>query len=181
MPVANRELMRAINRFAILHTIRDSVSISRMDIAKEAGLSRATVTGITAELLESGMVLEGNSDASKSGRRQVPLSLNPEGAFTVGVHLSINLVTVVLMDLQVSILKTYSQPLDKNDVSVETMVDILVHFIQQCLWDASFSKQQISGIGIAIPGLIDSRQGIVHYIPNFSWNNVPCRAHQGAG
>lgn len=172
MAVANRDLMRAINRFAILHAIRDAGSVSRVDISRSTGISQATVTGITAELLRDGMLLERASDKSGGGRRPVPLSLNPQGAFTVGVHLSVNQVSVVLMDLQASIINAYSESLDSTDLSVETVVDTLVQAVQTCLWDSDFSKNQISGIGIAIPGLINSRKGHIHFIPNYNWKDI---------
>ena len=54
MAAANRELIRAINRFKILHTIRNHGRISRVEIAKATGLSQASVTGITADLIEAG-------------------------------------------------------------------------------------------------------------------------------
>ncbi|OEU48392.1 MAG: hypothetical protein BA866_11225, partial [Desulfobulbaceae bacterium S5133MH15] len=172
MPVANRDLMRAINRFAILHAIRDAGSVSRVDISRSTGISQPTVTGITAELLRDGMLLERESDKSGGGRRPVPLSLNPQGAFTVGVHLSVNQVSVVLMDLQAAIINTYSESLDTTDLSVEKVINTLVQAVQTCLWDSDFSKKQISGIGIAIPGLINSRKGHIHYFPNYNWNDI---------
>ncbi len=172
MAVANRDLMRAINRFAILHAVRDTGSVSRVAISRLTGISQSTVTGITAELLRGGMLLERASDKSGGGRRPVPLSLNPQGAFTVGIHLSVNQVSVVLMDLQASIINTYSAPLDTSDLSVGKVVDTFVQAVQTCLWDSDFSKNQISGIGIAIPGLINSRKGHIHYFPNYNWKDV---------
>jgi predicted NBD/HSP70 family sugar kinase len=172
MAVANRDLMRAINRFAILHAVRDAGSVSRVAISRSTGISQSTVTGITAELLRGGMLLEKASDKSGGGRRPVPLSLNPQGAFTVGIHLSVNQVSVVLMDLQASIINTYSAPLDTTDLSVGKVVDTFVQAVQTCLWDSDFSKNQISGIGIAIPGLVNSRQGHIHYFPNYNWKDI---------
>jgi len=172
MAVANRDLMRAINRFAILHAIRDAGSVSRVDISSSTGLSQSTVTGITAELLREGMVLERTGDKSGSGRRPVPLSLNPQGAFTVGVHLSVSQITVVLMDLQASIINTHSESLDTTDLSVEKVADTLIQAVQTCLWHSDFSKNRVSGIGIAIPGLTNSREGHIHYIPNYNWKDI---------
>lgn len=172
MAVANRDLMRAINRFAILHAIRDAGTISRVDLARRTGLSQATVTGITAELLGEGMLVEQPVGRSEGGRRPVPLALNPQGAYTVGVHLSVDQVCVVLMDLQANILKSHTRKLEEGSFAAEQVVEILVETVQACLWQAEFSKNQISGIGVAIPGLIDSRTGFVHYVPNYQWNNI---------
>lgn len=172
MAVANRELMRAINRFAILHAIRDAGTISRVDLARRTGLSQATVTGITALLLGEGMLVEQQSGRSDGGRRPVPLALNPQGAYTVGVHLSVDNISVVLMDLQAGILKTHTRQLDSGNCAAEEVVELLIESVQTCLWQADFSKNQISGIGVAIPGLIDSRTGFVHFVPNYHWSNI---------
>ena len=172
MAVANRELMRAINRFAILHAIRDAGAISRVELARRTGLSQATVTGITAELLGEGMLLEKPGGRSEGGRRPVPITLNPRGAFTVGIHLSVDQVCVVLMDLQAGILKDYTKKLSPDNYDTGRIIEILVESVQTCLWQADFTKKQISGIGVAIPGLIDSRTGFVHYVPNYQWNNI---------
>ena len=172
MAAANRELMRAINRFAILHAIRNKGTISRTDISKTTGLSQATVTSITGELLKEDMLIEQQNGKSIGGRRPVPLSLNPNGAYTVGVHLAINQITVVLMDLQASIIHSGTKSLDINELDAESVIETLVEAVQACLWDADFSKNQISGVGIAIPGLVDSRKGYVRYIPNYHLTNI---------
>ncbi len=172
MAVANRDLMRAINRFAILHSIRDAGTISRVDLARRTGLSQATVTGITALLLGEGMLVEQESGRSDGGRRPVPLGLNPQGAYTVGVHLSVDNISVVLMDLQAGILKTHTRRLEPDNYAAEEVVELLIESVQTCLWQADFSKNQISGIGVAIPGLIDSRTGFVHFVPNYHWSHI---------
>lgn len=172
MLVANRDLMRAINRFAVLHAIRDAGSISRMDLAEATGLSRATVTGITAELLTEKMVLEKESKSSSGGRRPVPLTLNPQAAYTVGVHLGAHHVTAVLMDLQASILNTHTKVLEGDDYSTDKVVDTLIQTVQSCLWDAEFSRNQISGIGVAVPGFINSREGYVYSTWNYGWKDI---------
>jgi predicted NBD/HSP70 family sugar kinase len=164
--------MRAINRFTILHAIRDVGTISRIELSRRTGLSQATVTAITAELLRDGMLLEQERGKSLGGRRPVPLTLNPQGAYTVGVHLSVDRINVVLMNLQANIINDHLEMLDTTNLQVEPVVEKLVQAVHTCLWEADFSKKQISGIGVAMPGLIDSRTGVVHYIPNYQWQNV---------
>jgi len=79
MAVANRELIRAINRFNILNAIRTSERLSRVEVARLTGLSQASVTGITAELIGEGLLLEKEVGASLGGRRPMLLALNPGG------------------------------------------------------------------------------------------------------
>lgn len=172
MAVVNRDRMRAINRLAILHAIRDAGMISRVDLSRSTGLSQATVTSITAELLKEGMLLEQGGGKSLGGRKPVPLAVNPKGAYAVGIHLSAGQVCVVLLDLQANILNTLCKNLDPGDLSLERVLEILIETVQACIWRADFSKSQLFGIGVSIPGLIDFRTGFVHFIPNYHWKNI---------
>ena len=60
-PLGNRELIRAINRSTILNSIKTNGAIPRAEIARLTGLSPATVTGITAELIQDNLVFEKES------------------------------------------------------------------------------------------------------------------------
>jgi len=58
LPIANREFIRAVNRSTVLNLIKNYGPISRTDIAKLSGLSLATVSGITADLIAEDLVYE---------------------------------------------------------------------------------------------------------------------------
>ncbi|MBT4266686.1 MAG: ROK family transcriptional regulator [Deltaproteobacteria bacterium] len=172
MQVANRDLIRAINRFNILNTIRVAKLISRVDIAKSTGLSQASVTGISAELIRDGIILEKKSRKSSLGRRPILLSLNPDGAIVIGVKISIHQVSIVLLDFEATVLKTDIVPLDRKMYTVEEIAEVIVQAVQACLWKANYHKSQISGIGIGIPGIVDSPSGLVKFLPNYQWRNA---------
>ncbi len=175
MAAANKNLIRAINRFNILHAIRTHERISRVDIAKVTGLSQASVTGITADLFQEGLLQEKESGESIGGRRPVMIALNPNGAYAVGVYLSIYQINVVIVNFQADILTNYSLPLKKFKYAPNTIANKIVQAIQACMWEANFSREQISGIGICIPGPVDSQTGTVRYLPNYRWEHVNLR------
>ncbi len=175
MAAANRELLRAINRFTILNTIRNAKLISRVDIAKSTGLSQASVTGITAELIKEKLILEKSPGESVGGRRPILLSLNPKGAIVVGVKLSIYEVSVVIINFEATIIGSYILELDEKDYTPEETADIVVRAVQSCLWQENFSKDQITGIGIGLPGWVDSTSGLVRYMPNYQWDDANLR------
>jgi len=175
MAAANRDLIRAINRFSILNTIRNAKLISRVDIARATGLSQASVTGITAELIKEHLILEKSSGESIGGRKPILLSLNPKGAIVVGVKLSIYEISVVIINFEATILGAYSLPLENKDYTPEETADMLVRAVQTCLWQENFSKDQISGIGIGLPGWVDSTSGLVSYMPNYQWDDANLR------
>ncbi len=175
MLVANRDLIRAINRFNILNTIRIAKLISRIDIARSTGLSQASVTGITSDLIGDGIILEKKSGESNVGRRPILLSLNPDGATVVGVKISIHQISVVLIDFQATVLYTHIVALERKTHSPEEISEIIAQAVHACLRKKKLKKSQISGIGIGIPGLVDSPSGSVKYMPNYQWRNANLR------
>ena len=175
MAAANKKLIRAINRFKILHTIRAHKLISRVDITKVTGLSQATVTGITASLIDEGLLLEKRPGESEGGRPPILIALNPDGAYAVGVYLSISKINVVIIDLEATIRASYEMPLEKQNYAPEAIADKIVQAVQECMWQANFSRNQISGIGIALPGLVDWHTGVIRFLPDYQWEKVNLR------
>ena len=57
-PLGNRDLIRAINRSTILNIIKLHAGIPRAEIARLTGLSPATVSAISAELIQENLVFE---------------------------------------------------------------------------------------------------------------------------
>ena len=167
--------VRAYNREIILRTIRISGLISRIDIARATGLSQASVTGITADLIKEGLVEEKRPGKKESGRPPILLAIAPEGAFAIGVNLTLEKIDVAIINLQADIQAFYSKPLDSPFYEAEQIVDIMARSVRECMWQANFSKDRISGVGIGIPGLVDSQNGIIRFLPNYGWENVPLR------
>ena len=170
MPVRN--LMRAINRSKILESIRTMGMISRIDIARTTGLSQALVTGLTADLINEGLIIEKQAGEYEGGRRPMLLALNPEGAFVVGVNMSITEISVVIVNFEGSVVAFYTKPIEPIWHSVSDIAGNIVGAVQSCIWEANFAKEQISGVGIGIPGLVNSDSGQIRFLPNYGWENV---------
>jgi len=172
MPMPVRNLMRAINRSKILETIRTVGMIPRIDIARTTGLSRPLVTGLTADLIQEGLIIEKQSGKYEGGRRPMLLALNPDGAFVVGVNLSISALNVVIVNFEGVVIASYAQSLAPIRHSVSEIADSVVRAVQSCIWEANFAKVQVSGIGIGLPGLVDPASGHIRFLPNYGWQNV---------
>ena len=63
------EFVRELNKAQILNIVRQERMISRTDIAKQARLSRSTVSIIVNELIEEGWIRESGPGQSRGGRR----------------------------------------------------------------------------------------------------------------
>ena len=70
-----------------MNAIRRQGLISRAYIAKLTGLTPATVTNITAKLLDLGLILEDSIGESSGGRRPLLLKVNPKIAQVIIIHI----------------------------------------------------------------------------------------------
>ncbi|MGD9092857.1 MAG: ROK family transcriptional regulator [Anaerolineales bacterium] len=170
-PRGNRKLIQAINRSAVLNTIKTHGPISRTDIAQHTGLSAATVSGITAGLLKSELILEKAIGNSSGGRRPILLELNPSGGYVIGLKLSEEKVTGALTDLEATVIRKHTDVLD--DHSVEIAVETMNRVVQLLLAEGEVDAEQFLGIGVGLAGIIDARGGILRYSPIFGWHDVP--------
>src|ERR1051326_1925629 len=96
----NRDLIKEINLNLILNMIKSRGPVSRTDVARHSGLSLATVSGITAELLALDFIRETAEGESTGGRPPILLALNPRAGYVVGLKLTETMIVSALADLE---------------------------------------------------------------------------------
>ena len=176
MDVSNREFTKTINQFNILNTIRRAGLISRVEIAELTGQSRAAVTNITAHLLKEKVIVEKETKTSSSrGRRRVLLALNPAAAYVVGVKLSAFQVSFAVTNMQADVLSSLIVPVRIGKKSVEFVADLIEEGIRHCVSEALINMRMVSGIGIGIPGLVNSEKGITYWSALYKKGNTTLR------
>lgn len=173
IPLGNHDLIRAINRSIILNMIKSSGPISRAAIARLSGLSPATVTGITADLITNNLILEKEAGDSSGGRRPILLALNPLGGFVIGIKLTENQVIGALTDLMATVVT--KQTLQLSDRTLEAVIEALAELVSKLLRRGKVHRKQLLGVGIGIAGVVDRESGILRQSPYFGWTNLPLR------
>jgi len=176
MAAADRDLMKAINQFNILNTIRGEKSISRIELAQITGQSRASVTNITARLIENNLIYEKEiKDSNQRGRKRVMLALNADAAYVVGIKVSAFMISCAVTDMQADIRSSIDLPVRTSNKPVEFIADLIEEGVSYCISQAGLTPSMISGIGTGIPGLIDKKKGINHWTLFYQKDNVPLR------
>ena len=176
MAVADQDLIKEINQFNILNTIRSKKSISRVELAQITGQSRASVTNITARLIENNLVYEKEiKDSKQRGRKRIMLALNPDAAYVVGVKVSAFMISCAVTDMQADIRSSVDMPVQTSNKPVELVADLIEEGITRCISQAGLTPEMISGIGTGIPGLIDRKKGINHWTLFYQKDNIPLR------
>ena len=85
----------------VIAAVRRAGRPSRTEIAATTGLSHSTISAISSDLIGEGILAEGKpseAGALKRGRPQVGLGLNPEAAAVMTVVLSLNFLSVAVID-----------------------------------------------------------------------------------
>ena len=176
MVAASRDLVREINQFHILNAIRIAGAISRVEIARITGQSRATATNITARLIVENLIYEKETeDRSRRGRKRVLLALNPDAAYVVGVKLSAYRISCAVTDIQADVKSSVNMPVRTSERPVKFVADLIEEGIRHCISEARIDLSQVSGIGLGIPGFVDSRSGVCFWTPLYQKGDVPLK------
>lgn len=96
---SNQLRLADYNQAVVLELVRRSRGVSRADLQRESGLSSQTISNITRRLIDEQLIRESTPGGSARGRPSIPLVTDPDGAYSVGVHIDPARLTVVLLDL----------------------------------------------------------------------------------
>ncbi|PRX22459.1 MarR family transcriptional regulator [Orenia metallireducens] len=164
------DLMKQLNISVILEVIRTKNAISRADIAEITGLTPASVSKITKDLMERGFIQESGLGESSGGRPPVLLTLNPKAGYVIGVNLGPGFLEIVLTDLEANILAESHERLEKIDQ--DYILESLFTLIENIISNNKIAKEDIIGIGMAVHGVVNSQTGISVFAPHYHWKDV---------
>lgn len=146
----NAVSVRSYNERLVLSLLLQNKGLSRMEIGKRTGLSAQTVSVIVRSLEQEGLVIKGEAVKGRMGPPTIPLSLNPEGAYSVGISLGHRHTDVVMIDFigQAKFHTTLPLP-TQEDPSNHTK---LLATVKEALEALPKKKgARLAGVGIAMP------------------------------
>ncbi len=165
----SKQLIREINQAIVLDAVRTLDLASRSKIASVTGLSQATVSGITGELIARGLVVESANGESGGGRRPVILELNASAGYVVGVKVTEAEVIAVLTDLAATVVGRHRVILDARDV--EGVVDAIAGVVAVLI--SSAFDRPVHGVGVGLAGVVDANLGVVRHATYHVWRDAP--------
>lgn len=161
--VARSNTIRDINRQIILNYIREQGPISRAEIARMTALQRSTVSLIVEELVEAKLIKEILGESS-GGRPPHLLSIRASNAVAIGIDIGQKKTIVATTDLSGNLLEKKEFVTDKNyNKTISRVLDCVHYFIDK-------NGDFIEGIGISVPGMVESTSGEVLIIPHMNWH-----------
>jgi glucokinase-like ROK family protein len=163
---------------AILQLIHSGVNSSRLELARQAGLSPASITTIVQRLIKKELITESEPMRSNLGRRPVPLEVRKNLAYLIGVDLGSFHLRVVVADINGNILHRSEARTEMREGRARVL-ERAFHSVRNAISDCALPPNVIKGIGIAHSGVIDSDAGLVLSYPRpgqmAEWKNVPLR------
>ncbi|MEM7613730.1 MAG: ROK family transcriptional regulator [Pseudomonadota bacterium] len=147
---ANQARVRAHNERVVLSLVRRHGTLSKAEIARRSGLSPQTVTVIMRALEQDDLLLRGDPVRGKVGQPSIPMSLNPSGAFSVGVKIGRRSLDLVLMDFTGAVRQdlrhTYPYPRP-----AEVLSRISEGTAQMLATLTPGQRARVAGLGVAMP------------------------------
>lgn len=164
----NADYTKEYNRKAILRILRRN-AMSRAELARITGLTRAATSLIVEELLNEGMLMELSPQSCGRGRSAIPLTLQTGRYYALGVHLARRGCKVGLCDMAGNLLR--HQEIAIQDDLIGPIITVLEQMLQ------TVEKDRVLGIGVSSPGPVDTERGRILNPPRFErWHGIEvCR------
>ncbi len=168
--------LRQYNERVVLQAVRLHGPLSGAEIARLTRLTAQTISLITKRLLDDGLLVKGALVRGKVGQPSVPLALNPDGAYAIGIKVGRRSLDVLLVDFcgqsrqRLSLDYAYPDP--------DTLFDTIAAHLKTLLKRLGpAAAQRIQGIGIAAPLSLDGWQALLGVDPAQAskWKHVDIR------
>lgn len=163
-------------RQQIFERVRAAGSIARVQVAKELGVSPASVTTGVSELIEAGLLEEvaapRDGDAGR-GRPAVALGVRAQAHRVAGIKLSDREHTAVIVDFAGNLIANEVVARSPGAMDLPQLLAAMETLLDKVCANAGIERSALSALGLGLPGFVDSSTGQV------MWSSV--MAERGIG
>lgn len=173
-PVDQRAVRRA-NLGVVLRHVAARGPLSRATIAAETGLNKTTVSSLVAELVSTRLLHDTGDDERPGtvGRPAQTVHLNPDGAFSLGLEIHFDYLSVCATDLCGEVRYACELPINNRASDPECVLDRVADLAGDGLDAADRGGVPAVGVTIAAPGLVDVDAGVAVASPDLGWTRTP--------
>jgi predicted NBD/HSP70 family sugar kinase len=147
---SNQSGLRAYNQRLVLSLVYTHGNLAKTDIARMTGLSAQTGSVIMRELEAEDLIVKGEPIRGKVGQPSVPLSINPDGAFFIGLKVGRRSAELILINFlgepKTTLRKSYPWPTPPQ------IIEFVREGIEQIIQGLPAAwRDRVAGLGIATP------------------------------
>lgn len=149
----------AQTRRAVLDLIRGSKGLSRADLARQSGLTEATISRIVRDLQTEGIVRPIGRATSTGGKPPTLIALNQTSTYALGVGLDGFAAIVVLCTLDGAVVARRQAPLPAESATPAGILDHVATVIAGLLIEYDVDPSAVRGVGLASAGRVHGSRG----------------------
>lgn len=165
----NKEHIKFYNRQDILDIINKN-PVSRAELARKTGLTRAAVTIIADGLIKEGIIEETAAAEADYGRKPILLDIRRDYCHAIGLNISRGGCFIGITDLKGAVKSRREIVLPETNA--KDALDVIKKELYRLTDQYGTGKGRLLGIGISTPGPVGIYSGTILNPPNFKiWNN----------
>ena len=168
------EQLKRNNMGRLLTRVHLTGPTSRATLTRDLGLNRSTIGDLTSSLVDLGLVTESGT-VSTHGNGRPSYVVQPRDDVTViGVNLGVDRNTVASVGLGGEVLSRRERPHHRGEHDMLQRGGVPGPDDRGRA--AGGPGRRCLGIGVAVPGAVGLRDGVVRFAPNLGWANAPFTA-----
>lgn len=146
---SNHVGMRQYNERVVLQALRLHGSLPKAELARQTGLTAQTIGLITTRLEEDGLIVRDAPVRGRIGQPSVPLRLNPDGAFSIGIKVGRRSTDWLLVDFAGQVRERLSLTYAFPDAA--QLLPALGENLRQLSAGLGPLAERLVGVGVAAP------------------------------
>ncbi|WP_392672257.1 ROK family protein [Streptomyces sp. LN785] len=170
---SDRASLRRTNLGLVLRLLRDAGPRPRTQIAEETGLPKATITNLVGELVERGLVREGEAERLGSvGRPSRTVEIDGRTICGIGAEINVDYLSLIAFDLRGETVFEWHTPIDARGSEPDAVLDRMAAAIGEAQDALRARGVHPVAVTIAAPGVIGMDTGVVSYASNIGWRDI---------
>lgn len=154
-------------RQQVFEHVRASGQVPRVDVAKTLGISPGSVTALTSDLIQAGLITEVETphDGQTRGRPPVALSVRSGAGYVVGMKLSDFTHSAVIVDYSGAVVAERDMPCMPRKKDADVLTEEMSQLFDAALKQGGITRDQVSAVGVGLAGMVDHETGVVPWSP----------------
>lgn len=154
-------IIKEVNKNKIINLLANNNEMTKFDIANILGISIPTVTTNINALKDMNIVDELESTIYTGGRRPKVIHFNPNSRVSIGIRIALNNIDIAVLNLRKEVI--YSELHNIKFLEFDDFMKWSEERIDFILKENNIDKENLLGVGISIPGIINKENNTIEY------------------
>ncbi|WP_208995917.1 ROK family protein [Pannonibacter tanglangensis] len=151
--------------------------MARIDLGRATQLSPATITAITSDMLDEGLIVGIDAEEPKAplarGRPRSLLAIDGGAANVISVRISVSRIDLAMADFTGRIFHSRKVHYDALTANAGTFPATLTDAVRSFVVEAGVEPASVLEVGVASQGIVDTNRGVVVWSPAFAGRDIP--------